>query len=154
KALLIEFSPRGVRGRLLSTLSIAWAAGYVCAYFAGYALRSIGPDSWRWMLGSGALPALLILPLRVGVPESPLWLMDHGQAERAARIVRAKLGPDIGMPHSCSVVSGRWRWKQLMSRAWRRNTLVGCAFFTCQVIPYFAIGTFITEVIAALTSRS
>jgi putative MFS transporter len=154
KALLIEFSPRRVRGKLLSTLSIAWAAGYVCAYFAGYVLSGIGPDAWRWMLASGAVPALLILPLRIGLPESPLWLMDHGYTARAAQIIRERLGADVATPLGCSsVVRQGWRWKQLLSSAWRRRTLVGCVFFTCQVIPYFAIGTFITEVISALSAK-
>jgi putative MFS transporter len=152
KALLVEFSPRRVRGQLLSTLSIAWAAGYVCAYFVGYVLHDIGPDGWRWMLASGAVPALLILPLRVGMPESPLWLMDHGHTTRAAQIVRERLGADIATPLGCSsALADGWRWKQLLSPAWRRRTLVGCVFFTCQVIPYFAIGTFITQVISGLS---
>ena len=30
------------------------------------------------------------------------------------------------------------------------HTLVACTFFTCLVIPYFAIGTFITQVMSAL----
>ena len=154
KALLIEFSPRRVRGQLLSTLSIAWAAGYVCAYFVGYFVRGIGPDAWRWMLASGAVPALLVLPLRIGLPESPLWLMDHGYATRAAQIVRERLGADVATPLGRAKVSGHgWRWQQLLSTAWRRRTLVGCVFFTCQVIPYFAIGTFITEVISGLSAN-
>jgi putative MFS transporter len=42
------------------------------------------------------------------------------------------------------------RWAQLLSPRWRRRTLVACAFFTCQVIPYFAVGTFVTQVLDAL----
>jgi putative MFS transporter len=104
------------------------------------------------MLASGAVPALLVLPLRVGLPESPLWLMDHGYTTRAAQIVRERLGADIATPLGCSsALAAGWRWKQLLSPAWRRRTLVGCVFFTCQVIPYFAIGTFITQVISGLS---
>ncbi len=153
KALLIEYAPRRTRGQLLSTLSIAWAAGYVCAYFVGHALQGTGPDAWRWMLATGAAPALLIWPLRLGVPESPLWLTDHGFAERAARIVHDKLGPEVDLPAGGSVrTTQEWRWKQLLGPVWRRRTLVGCTFFTCQVIPYFALGTFITAVIARLST--
>ena len=42
------------------------------------------------------------------------------------------------------------RWRQLLAPRWRRRTLVACAFFTCQVIPYFAVGTFVSQVIAAM----
>jgi len=42
------------------------------------------------------------------------------------------------------------QWGQLFSPVWRRSTLVGCLFFTCQVVPYFAVGTFVTRVLEAL----
>ena len=38
----------------------------------------------------------------------------------------------------------------MFSPRWRTRTLVGCTFFTCQVIPYFALGTFVTQILAAL----
>lgn len=154
KALLIEFSPRRLRGRILGTLSIAWASGYACAYFTGYALSDYGPDAWRWMLLSSAAPALIILPLRLRTPESPLWLANHGYAERAARVVRTSIGPDIVPPEkSASPVAGRWRWKHLFARTWRRRTFVACVFFTCHVIPYFAVGTFVARIMSALNVR-
>ena len=38
--------------------------------------------------------------------------------------------------------------------AWRLRTLVACAFFTCQVIPYFAVGTFVSQVMSAMNLKS
>jgi putative MFS transporter len=32
--------------------------------------------------------------------------------------------------------------------------LVACAFFTCQVIPYFAVGTFVSQVMSAMNLKS
>ena len=151
KALLTEFTPRAFRGRVLSLLSVAWAGGYTCAYFVGFALTTAGADAWRWMLLTSAVPCLLILPLRATLPESPLWLAAHGQAERAAGIVRAKLGAGVAPPPAPPAAPpARGRWRQLASAAWRRRTLVACAFFTCQVIPYFAVGTFVARVMTAL----
>ena len=151
KALLTEFTPRRTRGRTLGLLSIAWAGGYACAYFVGVALSSRGADAWRWMLVTSALPCLLVLPLRLTMPESPLWLCNHGHSDRAARVVRDKLGSEVDLPSMAPAwptIHGRWR--QLFSSAWRRRTLVACAFFTCQVIPYFAVGTFVSQVMAAM----
>ena len=151
KALLTEFTPRRVRGRILGLLSVAWAGGYACAYFVGVALSTRGPDAWLWMLLTSALPCLVVLPLRITMPESPLWLANHGHAERAATVVRHKLGLGVAPPlraPTLPAIHGRWR--QLLSPAWRRRTLVACAFFTCQVIPYFAVGTFVSQVMAAM----
>lgn len=88
KSLVTEFAPRRYRGRLLSVLAAAWAAGYVAAYLVGFAIRDIGPDAWRLMLALSGVPALLILPLRLGVPESPIWLMARGRSAEALTIVR------------------------------------------------------------------
>ena len=98
KTLLTEFIPRRLRGRVLGTLSVAWAGGYACAYGVGFALVAHGPQSWRWMLLTSALPCLLIAPLRITMPESPLWLLKHGQRERAERVVAAKFGGGILLP--------------------------------------------------------
>jgi putative MFS transporter len=151
KALLTEFTPRRFRGRILSVLSVAWAGGYTSAYFVGYALSSGAPDAWRSMLLVSALPCALILTLRLTMPESPLWLADHGYPDRAAAVVAAKFGrwvqPPVPVPPGAT---GRGRWRQLASVTWRRRTIVACTFFTCQVVPYFAVGTFVGRVLDAL----
>ncbi|RQR51584.1 MFS transporter [Burkholderia sp. Bp9140] len=151
KSLVTEFAPRRYRGRLLSVLAAAWAAGYVGAYLAGFAIRDIGPDAWRIMLAASGLPALLILPFRLGVPESPMWLMKRGRNSEALDIIRAKLGPDTVLPASPTAPQQRrGAWSELFSARWRKHTLVGCVFYTCQVIPYFALGTFSPKVLQAL----
>jgi MFS transporter, putative metabolite transport protein len=154
KSLLTEFTPRRLRGTVLSLLSVAWAAGYASAYAVGQWLASGGANAWHWMLLSSAVPCLAVLPLRITMPESPLWLVDHGRDAEAAAVVRAKLGAAVRVPEKGAVnARGGGRWRQLLSAAWRRRTLVACVFFTCQVIPYFAVGTFVADVISALDAR-
>jgi putative MFS transporter len=155
KALLTEFTPRDFRGRIMSTLSVAWAGGYACAYLAGYSLSGHGSEAWRWMLLSSALPCLLILPLRAALPESPLWLAEHGRAGEAAAIVQRYVGKTVAPPVARPAIARtQGRWAELLSPTWRRRTWVACAFFTCQVIPYFAVGTFVTRVLDALQVSS
>jgi putative MFS transporter len=155
KALLTEFTPRRFRGRLLGSLSVAWAGGYACAYFVGFALSDSGPQAWRSMLITSAVPCLLVLPLRITMPESPLWLANRGYGTIAAAIVRDKLGIDVAPPSSALPAPAIYdHWRQLLSPVWRRRTLVACAFFTCQVIPYFAVGTFVSQVMSAMNLKS
>lgn len=155
KALLTEFTPRRLRGRILGSLSVAWAAGYACAYGVGFALSAGGPHAWRWMLITSAVPCLLVLPLRIRVPESPLWLTNHGRGDIAAAVVRDTLGTGVSPPaNSRATPAAHGRWRQLLSPVWRLRTLVACAFFTCQVIPYFAVGTFVSQVMSAMNLES
>ncbi len=47
-----------------------------------------GPDvGWRVAYLSGACLGLIVLTMRLWIPESPRWLMIHGQPERAEAIV-------------------------------------------------------------------
>lgn len=155
KALLTEFVPRRLRGRALGILSIAWAGGYACAYLVGFSLDDVDPDVWRWMLATSAIPCLLILPLRLTMAESPLWLARSGRFEAATQVVRRSLGDSVAPPANVPADSSRpRRWRKLLSPRWRRRTAVACLFFTCQVIPYFALGTFVAQVMAALHLRN
>ncbi len=155
KALLTEFAPRRFRGRILGLLSVAWAGGYACAYAVGFALTSLGPDAWRWMLLASAVPCIVVAPLRITMPESPLWLTSRALYARAAQVVTDTVGSDIQPPlrmQGPTISTGRW--SQLASPQWRLRTVVGCTFFTCQVIPYFAVGTFVAQIMSALNLKS
>jgi len=155
KTLLSELMPQQVRGRILSFLSVAWAGGYASAYFVGFALTANGSTSWRWLLLTSAVPCLLVIPLRLTIPESPVWLVKRGDLQRAQEIVQRVLGPRVMPPPTDvhpfetprTLIS---RWSILCAPPWRRHTIVGCVFFTCQVIPYFAVGTFVSQVLIAL----
>ncbi len=151
KTLLTEFTPTTYRGRLMSTLSVAWAGGYACAYFVCYALSSLHTDAWRWMLATSALPCLLMVPLRLTLPESPLWLVAVGRQGEASRIVQRRLGSQVDIPVAPQASEvHRARWHMLFSSRWRRRSIVACVFFTSQTIPYFAVGTFVARIIKAL----
>ena len=71
-----------------------------CALAAGLGYRGLevapftfGDDAWRWMLGLAAIPAVLILLARQGLPESPRWLLARGRVEEA-RAAFATFGID------------------------------------------------------------
>ncbi|HJH20323.1 MULTISPECIES: MFS transporter [Pseudomonas] len=153
KALISEYSPRHYRGRLLSILAVAWAAGYVGAYVVGYCMRDMGPDAWRYMLAVSCLPALIIFPFRLSIPESPLWLVKRGRVTEAREIVKRLFGDAVVMPSSPSQPSDKGTIRRLFSPRWRRNTLVACVFYICQVIPLYALGTFAPKVLEALQVR-
>jgi putative MFS transporter len=157
KAMLIEYTPKRVRGRILGLLSLMWATGYASAYFAGFALDGLGPNSWRWMLVSSAIPCFLVLPIRATVPETPMWLTLQGRLEEAARIVRERFGEAVAppsLPAAPRSSARQGKWLDLFSPAWRRCTAVACVFFTCLVIPYFAVGTFVAQVMSAMNIES
>jgi putative MFS transporter len=142
KAMLTEFIPDRYRPRIMGSLAVAWAGGYAAAYSAGYVISQGAPagggDLWRLMLLVSAVPCLLIFPLRLAIPESPLWLAARSRALTADGPAGAQA--TVGIAPLAAVTRPPWRGR----------TVVACTFFTTTVIPYFAIGTFVTQVLTEL----
>lgn len=151
KSLVTEHSPVSFRGRLLSLMAVAWASGFTLAYGVGFLIRDTGPDAWRYMLAVNAVPSTCIFLFRLGIPESPLWLMKQGRTEEARKIVLVKLGPHVLLPEVIGQVRKKGgEWAELFSSKWRRRTAVGSVFYVCQVIPYFALSTFLPHIMESL----
>ncbi|MGC6430280.1 MAG: MFS transporter [Jejuia sp.] len=87
-----EISPPKLRGKLVTMIQINIVVGLSGAYFINYLILqaatgsaewavSLGLDkyTWRWMLGSEIIPALLWLGLLFLVPKSPSWLYLKGK---------------------------------------------------------------------------
>jgi len=151
-ALLSEFLPRRHRGPLLASLNAVWTVGFVVAFLVGYLMRGLGPDSWRWMLASSALPAVIVLGLRLGTPESPRWLAAQGRADEAADVLRRFFGPDVVLGAEPPTPT-RARLAVLFTPRWRYRTAFAALFWFCQVLPFFALFTFAPTVLASLGLR-
>ncbi|WP_458320012.1 MFS transporter [Mycolicibacterium brisbanense] len=142
--LVAEFVPRRFRGGLLASLTVMWTVGYVVAYFIGTWLAELSPDAWRWLLASGTIPALLVLVLRIGTPESPRWLISKGRLDEARAIAARFLGGHLDVDQiAAERPAAPYRYRDFFGPKYRRRTAFGILFFNCQVIPYFAIYTFL-----------
>lgn len=142
-ALLAEFTPRRYRGPLLGGLIAIWFAGAAAAYVIGELLLQSGPDGWRWMLASAALPATAFVVMRHGTPESPRWLWQQGRRDEATAVIRRVYGTDI-KANSISSSFGAERldgWALFRSGYGGRLFFV-TAFWTCSIIPLFAVYAF------------
>lgn len=149
-AILAEFSPRKHRGLLLGSFSVIWTIGYVAANLAGaaYVQDSANHDAWRWLLASSGVPALLVLILRTGTPESPRWLFNQGREAEANAVVRKYFGHKVVLDtrtHCDEHQHGGFA--RIFQRDLIRRTLFNCIFFVCLVIPYFAIYTFLPSIL-------
>ncbi|MGW8375155.1 MFS transporter [Streptomyces sp. ODS28] len=148
--LVAEFCPRRYRGGLLASLTAMWTVGYTAAYFFGNYLVGFGGESWRWLLASSALPAVFVLVMRIGTPESPRWLISKGRVEEARKVVARHIGPgiDFGQLLHRSEPAESFDYRELFRAQHRTHTLFGVLYYNCQVIPYFAIYTFLPLVLA------
>lgn len=145
--LLAEFIPRRQRGSLMATLTSGWWAGYMLAFTVGYFISGMGEGSWRWALASSAIPAVIILALRLGMPESPVWLANKGRTEEARAIVRKHIGPQYTLP-ALGADRPRSDYRRIFMSGYGRRTFFVSAFWFAQVLPTFAIFTFQPEILS------
>ncbi|MEA2378456.1 MAG: transporter, putative metabolite transport protein [Thermoleophilaceae bacterium] len=149
--LLAEFAPAERRGRLSAWLIASWYIGFLVSVLTGYLLSDALGVGWRWIMASCAVPALITLVLRTGMPESPRWLMSRGRRSEARTVTLDHLGDEGHFNREISdEPQARGNVRDLLSPAYRRRTLLVCAFWACNVAPYFAIVTFAPRVFGAL----
>ena len=77
-----EIAPAKDRGKLTGTFQIMIVTGIFTAYLTNFLFMQ-ETGSWRYMLGIMALPAALFILLLKYIPESPRWLLQHRQVEKA-----------------------------------------------------------------------
>lgn len=78
---LAETAPPAQRGALVSLNQLMITVGILVSYLVGYLLAR--DEGWRWMLGLGALPGLVLFVGMLPLPESPRWLAGLGRTEDA-----------------------------------------------------------------------
>jgi MFS family permease len=137
-----EFAPQKSRGPLLVVMVTMWSVGAAVAYVVGWAMLSAGPDAWRWMLASSAIPAALILLLRIGTPESPRWLLSKGRVEEARAVVEQMLGPGADLSDIETDTDAAGRYSDMFRKPYLRRTVFVCVFWACQLLPIYAISTY------------
>lgn len=150
-----EFTPARYRGWvdlvINGTFWLGAALGAIGAVILLDPARVGGDLGWRLCFGIGALLGLAILLMRLWIPESPRWLMVHGQPERAERIVtdierqlraRGITLPAIDTPPLRLRARNHTPLGEVMRClfvAHRRRALVGLTLLSAQAFFYNAI---------------
>lgn len=89
---IAEIAPPRLRGSLVSFNHLNIVIGISVAYFSNYFLVDYGNQSWRWMLGVEAIPAVVYFISLFTVPKSPRWLIQKLNKVKLARKILQKIG--------------------------------------------------------------
>jgi sugar porter (SP) family MFS transporter len=112
--------------------------GIVAAYAVGLAFEP--SEQWRWMLGLGAVPAVVLAVGMLRMPQSPRWLVMVGRGYEAKAVLRdirlddpAAIDAELAeIKESISDEPGSWR--DLMQPVAKAALLVGVSLAILQQI--------------------
>ena len=133
-----EVAPPEERGRLVTFFQLAVTIGIVVAYGVGLAFDPI--EGWRWMLGLGAVPAIVLGLGMLRMPQSPRWLVMAG-AEYEARAVLARIraGDQDTIEQEIAEISEDLQeepgtWRDLLQPAVKAALVVGLGLAILQQV--------------------
>ncbi|KAK6136782.1 hypothetical protein DH2020_029495 [Rehmannia glutinosa] len=83
-----EVAPTSSRGFLLSFPEVFINVGLLIGYASNLAFSSLPTNlGWRFMLGIGIIPSILLTLVVLVMPESPRWLVMQGRLGDAKRVL-------------------------------------------------------------------
>jgi putative MFS transporter len=147
-ALLTEWMPKRRRGAIIGWLSTIWLVGAIVAYLVGFLLSTaFGPESWRWMLASGAVFGLIVMLLRFGAHESPRWLVAKGRFNEARDALSKALERDVSIEEVRALVATdepetKAGFGSLLKAPFLKRTLFCGLTWMCIALPQFALFTY------------
>jgi MFS family permease len=156
---LAEVLPSRDRGRWLVGAFSLQAVGILLGAVVGVVVLLILPEvsSWRIMLGFGVVPALVIIWMRRGVPESPRWLAQNGHEEEAVAVTESLVGHKVVVTPSDrrqgpKVPEGLKALiqPQLFKRGMLRRTIFTSVPWFLMDIATYGVGIFTPTLLAAL----
>ncbi|XP_076949105.1 polyol transporter 5-like [Bidens hawaiensis] len=131
-----EVSPASARGFLTSFPEVFINAGVMFGYVSNYAFSKLPTNlGWRFMLGIGAIPSVVLAVGVLAMPESPRWLVMQGRLGDAkivldktsdsleeSKLRLADIKEAAGIPEDCNddIVQvpkgshGEGVWKELL----------------------------------------
>lgn len=87
-AYMSEMAPARARGRLSGLNQTMIVSGMLLSYVVDFLLKDLpGEWAWRLMLGLAAVPALILFLGVLRLPESPRFLLSHGDEAQARQVL-------------------------------------------------------------------
>ncbi|TDE03144.1 sugar porter family MFS transporter [Flavobacterium hiemivividum] len=83
-----EIAPAKDRGKLVAFYQFNIVLGILVAFLSNYLLKDIGENSWRWMMGVEAFPAIIYVLLVLFIPKSPRWLLSKFKNDEARKVLQ------------------------------------------------------------------
>jgi MFS transporter, putative metabolite:H+ symporter len=156
-----ELMPKNLRGRAFAiTQVVPYLAVPIVALMSWWLVpqQPFGFDGWRWVVLAGAIGAALIWIIRLGIPESPRWLVTRGRLDEAERVtmqieqvVERQYGRSLPSPvpyeHAAPTVARRFR--DILKAPYLKRTIMMSLFNAVQVIGFYGFSNWVPSLLTS-----
>ena len=158
---LSELVPVERRGAAFAFTSLIGTTAYPITAFLAWALVPYAPfgvDGWRWVAIIGASGAIVAWILRLGIPESPRWLAQHGRtadAEKVMGMIEARVmahhGRDLPPPHALDheIEEQEGSYAEIFQPPYRDRTIMLIVFQLLQTVGYYGFTSWVPTLLLA-----
>ncbi|MGC2112643.1 MAG: MFS transporter [Candidatus Korobacteraceae bacterium] len=150
---IAECVPTRLRGRLIVGAFAFQALGSLLGVLVGLAILKLDPSltAWRWMLAFGVMPAVAVVLMREGLPESVRWHLARGNYEKASRAASQLLEAKVTLTAQNSPPPERgMSFGSLFKKRYIRRTIFASVPWFLQDISTYGIGIFTPTIMAAM----
>src|SRR5579871_2407190 len=161
---LSELVPKSIRGRSFAFNQTVQFCVVPVVAFISYLLVPISPfgfEGWRWVVLIGSTGALAVWVIRLGLPESPRWLLNQGRLDEADVItsrIETKVAADLGgkaLPapadHAVENLQPVGRLSEIFEPAYRGRTIMLMIFQFFQTFGYYGFAAWVPTLITQQT---
>ena len=143
-----EFAKASHRGRYGLGFQLWFSISFI--FVSGISYFVVPHLGWQWMFIIGAIPAIVLIPLRQWMPELPRWLVNKGRDEEANMILTkiedqvsergakplAPIPVGVAPAHPSTATIG-----DLLRGIYRRRTLAVWTIWFCTYIIVYGLNT-------------
>jgi len=150
---IAESVPTRLRGRLIVGAFAFQALGSLLGVLVGLLILKADPAlaAWRVMLAFGVLPAVVVVLMREGLPESVRWHLARGNYEKASHAASRLLEFPVTLnAQNCPPVEHRLSFGSLFKKRYIRRTIFASLPWFLQDISTYGIGIFTPTIMAAM----
>jgi hypothetical protein len=156
-----EVMPRTSRSRMVVATISLQSVGMLLGAVIAIALLGHTTDHavWRPIVAASGVMAIVFLLLRLGLPESPRWLIERGRGDEAAAIIDRLVPPSFAVqpapaslaaapvPAAAASPTG---FMVLFSRPYRTRTLLVSVPWFLMDIATYGVGLFTPVILGAM----
>ena len=155
-----ELMPKTLRGRAFAVTQIVpYCAVPAVALMSWWLvpLTPFGIDGWRWVVLASAIGAIIIWVMRLGIPESPRWLLTkHRITEandvtaRIERIVERQFGAPLPTADTLRPVpvAVTREYRDIFSSRFLKQTIMMSLFNVVNVIGFYGFSNWVPTLLA------